>query len=383
MAEGFGKIVFGAARGLLALLGGIAGYQVARWVVSEGWLPWTSMLHVLVLNGLCVLVLGGMGYLLTPYFIKSLGFIGLLFEHHLQFLSWQDLSVAILGLIVGLLVANLVALPFADLPAIGSYIAVLLNVVLGYIGIRLFLKRREEIQGMWSTIGGLKERIRLRGPRQGQVGRGEEVVGGGRCNLKILDTSVLIDGRILDVAQTGFLEGSLVLPRFVLLELQSVADSSDSVRRSRGRRGLDVVNSLQKIENVQVEIVEIPLRQLQVESVDEGLIALARQIGGKVMTTDYNLNKLAQIDGVDVLNVNDLSNALKPMLLPGETVIVELIREGKEPLQGVGYLDDGTMIVVEEGRSHIGRRVDVTVTSMLQTSAGRMVFGRIRREVPK
>ena len=383
MAEGFGKIVFGAARGLLALLGGIAGYQVARWVVSEGWLPWTSMLHVLVLNGLCVLVLGGMGYLLTPYFIKSLGFIGLLFEHHLQFLSWQDLSVAILGLIVGLLVANLVALPFADLPAIGSYIAVLLNVVLGYIGIRLFLKRREEIQGMWSTIGGLKERIRLRGPRQVQVGRGEEGVGGGRCNLKILDTSVLIDGRILDVAQTGFLEGSLVLPRFVLLELQSVADSSDSVRRSRGRRGLDVVNSLQKIENVQVEIVEIPLRQLQVESVDEGLIALARQIGGKVMTTDYNLNKLAQIDGVDVLKVHDLSNALKPMLLPGETVIVDLIREGKEPLQGVGYLDDGTMIVVEEGRSHIGRRVDVTVTSMLQTSAGRMVFGRIRREVPK
>lgn len=383
MAEGFGKIVFGAARGLLALLGGIAGYQVARWIVSEGWLPWTSMLHVLVLNGLCVLVLGGMGYLLTPHFIKSLGFIGLLFEHHLQFLSWQDLSVAILGLIVGLLVANLVALPFADLPAIGSYIAVLLNVVLGYIGIRLFLKRREEIQGMWSTIGGLKERIRLRGPRQGQGDRGEAVVGGGRCNLKILDTSVLIDGRILDVAQTGFLEGSLVLPRFVLLELQSVADSSDSVRRSRGRRGLDVVNSLQKIENVQVEIVEIPLRQLQVESVDEGLIALARQIGGKVMTTDYNLNKLAQIDGVDVLNVNDLSNALKPMLLPGETVIVDLIREGKEPLQGVGYLDDGTMIVVEEGRSHIGRRVDVTVTSMLQTSAGRMVFGRIRREVPK
>lgn len=383
MAEGFGKVLFGAARGLLTLLGGVAGYQVARWIISEGWLPWTSMVHVLVLGGLCVLALGGIGYLLTPFFMKSLGFIGLLFENHLQSLSWQDLSVAILGLIVGLLVANLIALPFADLPAIGSYIAVLLNVALGYISIRLFLKRREEIQGMWSTIGGLKERIRLRVPRPGHQNREEEIVSDVRCNVKILDTSVLIDGRILDVAETGFLEGALVLPRFVLLELQAVADSSDPVRRSRGRRGLDIVNGLQKIPNVEVEIVEVPLKELAVESVDEGLVALARQIGGKVMTTDYNLNKLAQIDGVDVLNVNDLSNALKPMLLPGENVTVDLIREGKEALQGVGYLDDGTMIVVEEGRSHIGRRVEVTVTSMLQTSAGRMVFGRIRREFSK
>ncbi|MBL3572282.1 MAG: twitching motility protein PilT [Synergistaceae bacterium] len=383
MAEGFGKVLFGAARGLLALLGGVAGYQVARWVLSEGWFPWTSMSHVLFLSIVCVVLFGAIGYLLTPFFLKSLGFIGLLFENHLQALSWHDLSVAILGLIVGLLVANLVALPFADLPAVGSYIAVLLNVALGYIGIRLFLKRREEIQAMWSTIGGLKERIRLRVPRSVQSDQNEDPGSRGRCNAKILDTSVLIDGRILDVAETGFLEGSLVLPRFVLLELQAVADSSDPVRRSRGRRGLDVVSSLQKIPNVAVEIIEVPLKQLAVESVDEGLVALARQIGGKVMTTDYNLNKLAQIDGVNVLNVNDLSNALKPMLLPGENVVVDLIREGKEAFQGVGYLDDGTMIVVEEGRSYIGHRVEVTVTSMLQTSAGRMVFGRIRREVPK
>jgi uncharacterized protein YacL len=199
-------------------------------------------------------------------------------------------------------------------------------------------------------------------------------------DVKILDTSVAIDGRILDVASTGFLEGTLVLPRFVLTELQGVADSSDPTRRTRGRRGLDAVNELQKLATLRVEILEISLKELQVDSVDQGLVALAKQISGKIITTDYNLNKIAQIQGISVLNVNDLANALKPMLLPGESVTVDLIREGKEPHQGVGYLDDGTMIVVEEGDRYVGRRVDVVVTSMLQTSAGRMVFGRLRRD---
>jgi uncharacterized protein YacL len=177
------------------------------------------------------------------------------------------------------------------------------------------------------------------------------------------------------------MEGVLVLPRFVLLELQAVADSTDPARRTRGRRGLDVVNELQKLSSLDVEIMEVTLKQLKVETVDSGLVALAQQIGGEILTTDYNLNKIAQIQGITVLNVNDLANAMKPMLLPGESIIVDVIREGKEPHQGVGYLDDGTMLVVEDGENYIGKRVEVVVTSMLQTSAGRMVFGRIRREV--
>lgn len=373
--------MFVIARSLLALLGGIAGYQVSRYIVAGGWWPWPGLTNVLAFNVAFVICLAGIGYLIAPLFIKGLGFIGVSFENYLQVLSWPDIAVALLGLIVGLLVANLIALPFADLPVVGSYLAVLLNVALGYLGIRLFLKRRDEIQSMWSSIGGLKERLRFRSSRNSD--REEKDLEDGdsqRCNLKVLDTSVIIDGRIYDVAKTGFLEGPLVLPRFILLELQSVADSSDPIRRTRGRRGLDVVNNLQKTPGVNVEILEIPLKDLNVESVDEGLVALAKRIGGKVITTDYNLNKIAQIDGVFVLNVNDLANAMKPMLLPGENVTVDVLREGKESHQGVGYLDDGTMIVVEEGERYIGKRVEVTVTSMLQTSAGRMVFGRLRRE---
>lgn len=194
---------------------------------------------------------------------------------------------------------------------------------------------------------------------------------------KVLDTSAIIDGRILDVAQTGFLEGTIVLPRFILAELQGVADSTDSLRRTRGRRGLSVVTELQKIKGLTIEIPEMSLRELGRDKVDEALVVLARQLSGKVITTDYNLNQVAQIEGVDVLNVNDLANSLKPMLLPGEKVEIDIIRLGKENHQGIGYLDDGTMLVVEDGYRHVGERVKVTVTSMLQTSAGRMVFGRI------
>jgi len=176
-------------------------------------------------------------------------------------------------------------------------------------------------------------------------------------------------------------EGTFILPRFVLTELQSVADSSDPTRRTKGRRGLDVINEMQKLPYITVQIVETSLKELGVDSVDEGLVALAGAISARIVTTDYNLNKIAQIQGIEVLNVNELANALKPMLLPGEAVTVDVIREGKEPQQGVGYLDDGTMIVVEDGEKYIGKRIEVIVTSMLQTSAGRMVFGKIRKEV--
>ena len=287
-------------------------------------------------------------------------------------------------MILGLLLANLIAMPMSRIPGgIGVYIAVLLNVALGYLGLRFFAKRKDDI---WSVITNIGD-IRLRLPKRKK--KNENGEDGKETDLevapeffysipKILDTSAIIDGRILDVAQSGFIEGTIVLPRFILAELQGVADSTDPLRRTRGRRGLAVVTELQKIRTLNIEIPETTLKDLEREKVDEALVVLARQLNGKVITTDYNLNQIAQIEGVSVLNVNDLANSLKPMLLPGENVEIDIIRVGKEAHQGVGYLDDGTMLVVEDGYKRIGERVKVTVTSMLQTSAGRMVFGRIR-----
>lgn len=194
----------------------------------------------------------------------------------------------------------------------------------------------------------------------------------------VLDTSVIVDGRIADIANTCILTSELIVPRFVLQELQAIADSSDRLKRSRGRRGLDMLNKLQLNEHVDIRILETaPERSAADAGVDEMLVDLALQLGGKVVTNDYNLNKIAQLRGVSVININDLANALKPVVLPGESIEVKIIKPGEEPGQGVGYLDDGTMVVAEGGRSRIGETVTLTVTSVLQTSAGRMIFGRL------
>jgi len=389
MSEGPGKIVktgYLLLRLILLIIGGIAGYELSVKVlpnIPQEWLqfnvPYLSS-HV-VFHLISILLFALVGFILAPLVLSGLGFIGSFFERQLQSTSWQDISSATMGLIIGLLLANLIALPLSGLP-FGNYFAVFLNVILGYLGARLMLKRQQDISNVFSPIRGLKER--LQGLATKGQGRTEPLGYLGdisEARKKILDTSVIIDGRILDIAKTGFLEGPLVLPRFILIELQAVADSTDPARRTRGRRGLDVVNSLQKLKLNRIEIVEESLKALGVESVDEGLVALAAKIDADILTTDYNLNKIAQIQGLSVLNVNDLANALKPMLLPGETINVDIIREGKEMHQGVGYLDDGTMLVVEDGENYIGKRVEVVVTSMLQTSAGRMVFGKIRKEV--
>lgn len=386
MADGIVKIMLFLARIVFVLLGGVAGYQLARFTLAQNWWPWGAFPYVLAPFLVGITVFAMIGYLITPIFVKTLGFIGLSFEKNLEPLTWNDISVALVGLIAGLLVANLVALPFADLPGVGSYVAILLNVVIGYLGVTIFLKRREEIHGMWSSIGGLKQKFSIKGKksRNGSETHAHEISFDSqddRSSVKVMDTSVIIDGRILEIAATGFLEGPFILPRFILNELQSIADSSDPNRRAKGRRGLDIINEIQHLAGVSVQILETTLKDLDSGSVDEALVALAREIGGKVVTTDYNLNKIAQIQGISVLNVNDLSNALKPTLLPGEAITIDILREGKEPQQGVGYLDDGTMIVVEDGENYIGKRIEVVVTSMLQTSAGRMVFGRIRKEV--
>ena len=191
---------------------------------------------------------------------------------------------------------------------------------------------------------------------------------------RILDTSVIIDGRIADIVETGFLDGTLVVPQFVLKELQYVADSPDPLRRNRGRRGLDILHRIQKMAGVEVMITDLDFPEIK--EVDLKLIEVAKALAGRIVTNDFNLNKVAQLRGVEVLNINDLSNALKPVALPGELMNVFILKEGKEPNQGVAYLDDGTMVVVDNARSRIGRHVDIAVTSVLQTAAGRMIFGR-------
>ncbi len=199
----------------------------------------------------------------------------------------------------------------------------------------------------------------------------------------VLDTSVVIDGRIADVAETRVLDQPLIVPQFVLQELQGIADSSDKLRRNRGRRGLDILNRLQKTQGIEVSIHDENLPELAgIREVDQKLVVLAKHLGGKVVTNDYNLNKIAKLQGVDVINLNDLANALKPIVLPGELMTVKLIKRGEEMGQGVGYLDDGTMVVAEQGFNHLGEVVRLTVTSVLQTSAGRMIFGRLDGPVP-
>lgn len=352
-----------------------AGYQFYLLMMDENWWPSVTGVHPIGAGIIIVLLSAAFGFILAPLFWWSIKKFSQFFESRMQNVSVPDLIVGMVGLLLGLLLANLIAIPLAKIPGgVGVYIAVLLNVALGYWGLRFFAKRGDDF---WNILTNIDIKSRLTRSRKKSDSAAADKMQTQPSCAKIIDTSAIIDGRILDVAKSGFIEGTIVLPRFVLAELQGVADSTDPMRRARGRRGLSVVTDLQKVRGLTVEIPEVTLKELERDKVDEALVVLARRLGGKVITTDYNLNQVAQIEGVDVLNVNDLANALKPMLLPGEKIEIDIIRPGKENHQGIGYLDDGTMFVVEDGYRYVGERVKVTVTSMLQTSAGRMIFGHI------
>jgi len=285
-------------------------------------------------------------------------------------LSAQTLVASLFGLLAGLLIAALLAFPLSLLPApfgdIFPFIGVL---IFGYIGVTVFVMRQNDI---FSVL-----RLSLMGRSQGSSNNEVEGNAGsvGSVRTILLDTSVIIDGRIADIARTGFLIGTLLIPRFVLNELQYIADSADSLRRQRGRRGMEVLSQLQKDTTMPVRISDIDVEG--VREVDDKLVVLARQLRCPILTNDYNLNRVAELQGVIVLNVNELANAVKSVLLPGESLLVNIIQEGREAGQGVGYLDDGTMVVVEDGRDHINTQANVTVTKVLQTAAGRMIFGRL------
>ena len=265
----------------------------------------------------------------------------------------------ILGISLGLLSAYLLMLPLK--PVLGEDITSVsfgLMALFGYGGLLFGLSKGKEI-----SIANIF-----------RLFRGQSL----EENLKILDTSVIIDGRIVDVCESGFLEGVFILPQFILQELQHIADSPDHMKRARGRRGLDVLHKIQKMSQVTVRIVDEDFPKIK--EVDTKLVALARLLNAKVITNDFNLNKIAELQGVSVLNINELSNSLKPVVLPGETMKVFVLKEGKEYNQGVAYLDDGTMVVVENGRRLMGKNAEVTVTSVLQTTAGRMIFSKLKEE---
>ncbi|QQK81801.1 PIN/TRAM domain-containing protein [Salicibibacter cibi] len=279
-----------------------------------------------------------------------------------------------IGLMFGLIVAFLIGLPLGEIqiPVISQVVPIFMTIILGYYGFRIGSQKRDEIVALAGGLGRSGNKERKKG--DGRAGLNENESERPSVPIKIFDTSVIIDGRISDVCRTRFLEGTIVIPKFVLDELQHIADSSDALKRNRGRRGLDILNQIQKESSVEVKIEDIDFED--VDAVDSKLVKLAQKTNGVVVTNDFNLNKVCDLQGVGVLNINDLANAVKPVVLPGEEMSVQVIKDGKEEGQGVGYLDDGTMIVIEDGRSYIGRQLDVIVTSVLQTSAGRMIFAK-------
>jgi uncharacterized protein YacL len=271
-----------------------------------------------------------------------------------------------LGLIVGLIIAALLTFPLSLLPdPFGKVLPFAGVLIFSYFGISIFVMRQQDILTTFQHL-----------PNRGQDDNMHTRQQGARTIL--LDTSVIIDGRISDIARTGFLFGTLLIPRFVLNELQYIADSADNLRRQRGRRGIEVISQLQKDMIIPVRITDVDVEG--VREVDDKLVILARQLRCPILTNDYNLNRIAELQGVNVLNVNELANAVKLVFLPGETLGVSIIQEGKEIGQGVGYLDDGTMVVVEDGRGYLDKEVTVTVTKVLQTAAGRMIFARMGGE---
>jgi uncharacterized protein YacL len=320
---------------------------------------WLVLVRVLVL-----VLLAHSGYVYAPFpnqrwigltlgVLAALGLIGL--ERRLRSVPGHHMVGALIGGVVGLFGARLVWGALDGLDIIGEhFVHALVVVFLGYMGVVIGGQKAEWFEPA-RIIAAFRDSSRLH-------------------QYKVLDTSVIIDGRIADICETGFLEGTLVVPQFVLRELQQVADSSDSLKRNRGRRGLDILQKMQKMAGVAVQIVETDFPEIR--EVDLKLIELARKLGGKIVTNDFNLNKVAQLRGVPVLNINELANSLKPVVLPGELMKVFIIKEGKEQGQGVGYLDDGTMVVVDQAKKALGRTIEVSVTSVLQTTAGKMIFCR-------
>jgi uncharacterized protein YacL len=324
-----------------------------------------------IIRALLFVAILASGYFIRPFGLTlyptliisaALGLVVILAEIRIRTLSPKTLLGAAVGSILGIIGASLISLMIGRMSFENAhaetFTQILILILMAYLGLIVGANKGEHLE--LASLGGLFSDSGL------------------RKSSKVLDTSVIIDGRIADICKTGFLEGTLIVPHFVLRELQQIADSADSAKRNRGRRGLDVLEKIKSAPGITVQIVEKDYPD--VKEVDLKLIELAKEMGAKIVTNDFNLNKVSQLRGVDVLNINELANALKPVVLPGETMKVFILKEGKEYNQGVAYLDDGTMVVVDNARRMIGKTIATQVTSVLQTTAGKMIFGRFPEE---
>jgi uncharacterized protein YacL len=359
-------------RGGLTLLGAAAGYGVYllfKYVGGQIDAVDLNRISAPVMSIIAValaIIFALLFFLLTPAILRMSSRIAKAVENEIRHVSGGDILSATIGLIVGLVIATLISVAFASIPnsAVRFALTIVVYIAFGWLGVAIVGRRnREALSGVLTSI------------RSGTASRRS---GKDHQDLtpKILDTSVIIDGRIADIMKTGFIEGQIVIPEFVLVELRHIADSSDGLKRNRGRRGLDILNRIQIEYGIEIYNTDGEKTLEEIPEVDVKLLKLAQIMNGKVVTNDYNLNKVALIQGVSVLNINELANSIKPVVLPGEEISLFLVKEGKEHGQAVAYLDDGTMIVVEDGRKNIGNTIDAVVTSVLQTAAGRMIFAK-------
>lgn len=345
------------------LIGGIIYYAIVNIFDSrdrsgDNFIQNNTDMSVLVLS---VIVFGLIFYVFAPDIVKTGKKTTLKLGKDLEDVPLNEIVAGTVGVISGLIIALLISLTYRQVVSSGWYtvLTILLYILCGFIGFTIAVAKYNDI----AIPDAVMERLKLKGSDKVQP--------------KVVDTSVIIDGRIVDIMRAGFIEGTLIVPEFVLDELRHIADSSDSLKRARGRRGLEILDQMQKEFSVEVYSASKTRQFDDIPEVDVKLIKLAEQIGGKLLTTDYNLNKVATIHDIKVMNINDLANAIKPIVIPGEKMIVDIVKQGKDPSQGIGYLDDGTMIVVEDGSGKIGESVTITVTSIIQTSAGKMIFGRM------
>ena len=357
-------------RGIFSVIGLIIGYFISEILLAIPPIASLTYLSTAVARIIFVIIIcfifGLILYIISPVIYKNISNLIEYIEKSMQKMSIAEIIYGTIGAVIALILMTFIAKPISEMSkTIGPIILILLNIVAAIIGAEIMIKKKDDITALLVNIK--KPAIKEKKSKDAV----KEVVKG---IPKILDTSVIIDGRIFDICETGFVEGPLVIPNFVLDELRHISDSSDSLKRNRGRRGLDILNRIQKELAIETQIVDDDFPKIA--EVDAKLLKLAQKIDGKVITNDYNLNKVAEFQGVPVLNINELSNAIKPVVLPGEEMTIDIVKDGKESSQGVAYLEDGTMIVVEGGRKYIGQTTGVIVTSVLQTAAGRMIFAK-------
>ena len=362
-------------RSIVTLIGAVIGYFVSQGILNLPNLKTYEIVKYIPFSiGIVVvsiLIFALIFFLFSSRVYKLLVSTNKLIERNLSKMSVSEIVFGAIGAIIFLVITYFLTMPLSGLwPAVGGLLTIILNILAALLGANIAIKKKDEILNYLQNV-----RIKPSGLGLKDKGDHEDKkVKVYEGTPKILDTSVIIDGRIFDICKTGFIEGKLIIPFFVLEELRHIADSSDSLKRNRGRRGLDILNKIQNELDIKVEIWEKDFPDIA--EVDSKLLKLATVVSGKVVTNDYNLNKVAEFQRVPVLNINEMANAVKPMLLPGEEMNLLISKIGKEQNQGIGYLDDGTMIVVEDGKKYVGMLIYVIVTSVLQTAAGRMIFAK-------